>query len=281
MYISSSIIFTIFLLSAVLGVAQVEQITNPDLVSKNASRLTLGNTQIQQALEKLQAGEHQLVPGLLHEGIENAPGNLLGRETLAGYYAHILYRYDLAVDILWDGLQYGGAEEVEYLKVLVDAATRGQISSKLLKLNERFFADALAANDQERVILLTYSGAYAYFLLGNLAKAEELLRDSEVLVILDGALLYAEILWARGNIKESLARMEELNRIFPNSPDLLAKLCRYHREAGDYDASRRYGVLLVMQQPSNHISRIQLMHTYRAFDDRISLDREIDTMSWP
>ena len=238
----------------------------------------LGDEQIRKAIELLQAGQHQIATELLHQGVENSPSNLIGRESLAGFYVHILSRYDRAVEVLWDGFQYGGAKDFEYLKVAIDAAVRGRMSDRLLWLHKNYLEEAISADDEARAKLLIYSGAYAYYLKGQYLQSEELLEERDVVGIFEGALLQAEIRWARGDQEDSLKKIEELYEMFPYAPDLLSKLCEYHREAENYDDSRRYGALLVMQQPSNHSFRIQLMHTYRESGDRTALSREIDRM---
>ncbi|TVP77003.1 MAG: hypothetical protein EA353_11225 [Puniceicoccaceae bacterium] len=241
-----------------------------------AHRKEMGNYHIDRGLEQMKQGNFRDAMRLLRLGVARAPDNLEGRAVLAEFYEIALNRTDIAADQLLQGLDRGGIEDLEYVKVTLRFLLRHQMDEAIQSLADQHLPKEPELTDINRT--LAFGAANANHLRGNFDRAEDYLTNYKLLESLEGVRLSAEISWDRGNRQSALSQLEQTLRRFPNSEPLLMQLSRYHRELGQIDEARRYAILRNVSDPLSPRPRLELLYIYNLSGDTERERRETQRM---
>jgi len=241
-----------------------------------AHRTKMGNYHVEKGLDAVKKGEYRDGLRLLRLGVARAPGNLEGRSVLAEFYEIALNRPDIAVDLLVEGLELGGIENIDYLKQTFRFLLRHQMDEKIQEIADQFLPETPEINEIYQTI--AFAAANANHLRGNYDRADDYLVDYELLNALEGVILSAQISWDRGNENAAIAKLEQSLRRYPNSGPLLIKLSGYHRELDELDEARRYAILRNVSDPLSPAPRLELLYIYNKAGDTEREEREIRRM---
>ena len=241
-----------------------------------AHRKEMGDFHIKKGLDEIKAGNYRDGFRLLRLGVARSPGNLKGRQVLSEFYEFALKRPDIAADQLLKGLEYGGIDDLDYLKQTLRVLLRHQMDTKIQTLADEHLPEEPELTDKNRVI--AFGAANANYLRGNFDKAETYLISYGLIESLEGLLLSSKISWDRGDQITAITKMEaSLNR-FPNSEPLLMQLSRYNRELGNLGDARRYAILRNVSDPLSAAPRLELLYIYNKTGDVDSEKRETQRM---
>lgn len=238
----------------------------------DAHRVEMGDFHIEKGLEQVREGNYRDGFRLLRLGIARSPGNLEGRKVVAEFYEFALKRPDIATDQLLQGLEYGGMDDLDYLKQTLRVLLRHQMDEEVQALADQHLPEQADSTDTNRV--LAFGAANANYLRGNFDKAESYLIEYGLIESLEGLLLSSQISWERGDKITAISKMEASLNKFPNSEPLLMQLSRYHREMGNVDDARRYAILRNVSDPLSAAPRLELLYIYNKTDDVENEKRE-------
>lgn len=242
----------------------------------DAHRKEMGDFHIEKGLREIREGNYQDGFRLLRLGVTRSPGNLEGRQVAAEFYEFALKRPDVAADQMLKGLEYGGIDNLDYLKQTLRVLLRHQMDTEIQTLADTHLPEEPELTDKNRVI--AFGTANANYLRGNLDKAESYLKSYELTESLEGLLLSSQISWDRGNKIAAVTKMEASLNKFPNSEPLLMQLSRYNRELGNLDEARRYAILRNVSDPLSAAPRLELLYIYNRTGDTESEKRETQRM---
>lgn len=237
-----------------------------------AHRVEMGNYHIERGLAEMKEGNYRDALRLLRLGVTRAPANLQGRLALAEFYEIALNRHDVATNLLLEGIELGGIEDIDYLKQTLRVLLYYQMDEEVQNLADKYLPDEPELTDINRI--LAFSAANANYLRGNYDLADNYTINYNLLESLEGVLLSAQISWERGNKIAAMTMMENSIKKFPNSEPLLLLLSRYHRELGEIDEARRYAMLRNLSNPLSAATRIELLYIYNQAGDFESEQRE-------
>lgn len=237
-----------------------------------AHRVEMGNYHIERGLAEMKEGNYRDALRLLRLGVTRAPANLQGRLALAEFYEIALNRHDVATNLLFEGIELGGIEDIDYLKQTLRVLLYYQMDEEVQNLADKYLPDEPELTDINRI--LAFSAANANYLRGNYDLADNYTINYNLLESLEGVLLSAQISWERGNKIAAMTMMENSIKKFPNSEPLLLLLSRYHRELGEIDEARRYAMLRNLSNPLSAATRIELLYIYNQAGDFESEQRE-------
>ena len=238
----------------------------------DAHRVEMGNFHIERGLAEMKEGNYRDALRLLRLGVARAPANLQGRLALAEFYEIALKRHDVATNLLLEGIELGGIEDIDYLKQTLRVLLHYQMDEKVQNLADKYLPDEPELTDINR--LLAFSAANANYLRGNYDLADNYTINYNLLESLEGVLLSAQISWERGNKIAAITMMENSIKKFPNSEPLLLLLSRCHRELGEIDKARRYAMLRNLSNPLSAATRVELLYIYNQTRDFESEQRE-------
>ena len=238
----------------------------------DAHRVEMGNYHIERGFAEMKEGNYRDALRLLRLGVARAPANLPGRLALAEFYEIALKRHDVATNLLLEGIELGGIEDVDYLKQTLRVLLYYQMDEVVQNLADKYLPDEPELTDINRI--LAFSAASANYLRGNYDLADNYTINYNLLESLEGVLLSAQISWGRGNKIAAMTMMENSIKKFPNSEPLLLQLSRYHRELGETDEARRYAMLRNLSNPLSAATRVELLYIYNQTRDFESEQRE-------
>lgn len=241
-----------------------------------AHRVEMGNYHIERGLAEIKEGNYRDALRLLRLGVIRAPANLEGRLALAEFYEFALKRHDVAIDLLLEGIELRGIQDIDYLKQTLRVLLRYQMDEAIQNLADKYLPDEPELTDINRV--LAFSAANANYLRGNYDLTDDYIINYNLLETLQGVLLSAQISWERGNKIAAMTMMEYSIKKFPNSEPLLLLLSRYHRELGEIDEARRYAILRNVSNPLSAATRTELLYIYNQAGDFESEQRETQRM---
>jgi len=238
----------------------------------DAHRVEMGNFHIERGLAEMKEGNYRDALRLLRLGVARAPANLQGRLALAEFYEIALKRHDVATNLLLEGIELGGIEDIDYLKQTLRVLLHYQMDEVVQNLADKYLPDEPELTDINR--MLAFSAANANYLRGNYDLADNYTINYNLLESLEGVLLSAQISWERGNKIAAITMMENSIKKFPNSEPLLLLLSRCHRELGEIDKARRYAMLRNLSNPLSAATRVELLYIYNQTRDFESEQRE-------
>ena len=241
-----------------------------------AHRVEMGNYHVERGLAEVKEGNFRDALRLLRLGVTRAPANLEGRRVLAEFYEIALKRHDVATDLLLEGIDLGGIQDIDYLKQTLRVLLRYQMDETIQNLADKYLSDEPELTDINRV--LAFSVANANYLRGNYDLADDYITNYSLLESLQGVLLSAQISWERGSKIAAMTSLEYSIKKFPNSEPLLLLLSRYHRELGEIDEARRYAILRNVSNPLSAATRIELLYIYNQAEDFEREQRETQRM---
>lgn len=241
-----------------------------------AHRVEMGNYHVERGLVEIKEGNYRDALRLLRLGVTRAPANLEGRRVLAEFYEFALKRHDVATDLLLEGIELGGIQDIDYLKQTLRVLLRYQMDEAIQNLADKYLPNEPELTDINRV--LAFSVANANYLRGNYDLSDDYIINYNLLETLQGVLLSAQISWDRGSKIAAMTLMEYSIKKFPNSEPLLLLLSRYHRELGEIDEARRYAILRSVSNPLSAATRMELLYIYNQAGDFESEQRETQRM---
>jgi len=241
-----------------------------------AHRVEMGNYHIEHGLAAVKEGNYRDALRLLRLGVSRSPANLEGRRVLAEFYEIALKRHDIATNLLLEGMELGGAQDIDYLKQALRVLLRYQMDEAIQNLADKYLPEEPDLTDVNRT--LAFGAANANYLRGNYDLADDYIINYNLLESLEGVLLSAQISWDRGNKIAAMTKMEYSIRKFPNSEPLLMQLSRYHRELGEIDEARRYAILRNVSDPLSSAPRLELLYIYNKSEDFEREQRETQRM---
>lgn len=239
-------------------------------------RVEMGDYQIEKGLDEIRAGNYGDGFRLLRLGVARSPGNLEGRRVMAEFYEFAIKRPDIAAQQLIQGLEYGGMEDLDYLKQTLRVLLRHQMDEEIQDITNQHLPEEPELSDINRV--LAFGAANANYLRGNYDSAENYLIDYGLIDSLEGLLLSSQISRDRGNKIAAITKLEASLSKFPDSEQLLMQLSRYHRELGSLDDARRYAILRNVSDPLSAAPRLELLYVYNETGDTASEKRETQRM---
>lgn len=223
-------------------------------------RKEMGNYHIEKGLAAIKEQDYREALRLLRLGVIRAPDNLEGRQVLAGFYEMGIKRPDIAAELMLKGLDFGGIEDVEYVKQTLRLLLRHQMDKQIQEIAEKYLPAEPEINDINQII--AFGAANANHLRGNYDRADDYLMNYELLNSVEGLILSAQISWDRGNRTAAITKLEESLNKFPNTGPILMQLSRYNREEGKIDDARRYAILRNVNDPLSAGPRIELLYIY-------------------
>ncbi|HAV12601.1 MAG TPA: hypothetical protein DCX06_03755 [Opitutae bacterium] len=232
-------------------------------------RKEMGDYHIEKGLIAIKAGDFRDALRLLRLGVTRSPSNLEGRAVLSEFYEVAIKRPDIAADLMIKGLDYGGIDDLDFLKGTIRILLRHQMDTAIQTIADEHLPTEPELTDINRT--LAFGAANANYLRGNYDRADDYLLSYNLIESLEGLLLSAQISWDRGNKLSAISKMEESIPKFPNSEPLLMQLSRYHREMGEIDQARRYAILRNVADPLSAAPRLELLYIYNKSGD---LERE-------
>lgn len=233
-------------------------------------RKEMGDYHIKTGLAEIKEGNYRDALRLLRLGVVRSPSNLEGRRMLAEFYEVALKRADIAAELMIKGLDLDGIDDIDYLKQTLRVLLRNQMDEKIQQLADKYLPNEPDLTDRNRT--LAFSAANANYLRGNFDQADDYLISYNLIQLIEGLLLSAQISWDRGNQIAAITKMEHSLSRFPNSEPLLMQLSRYHREMGDIDKARRYAILRNVKDPLSPAPRLELLYIYNKSND---VEREL------
>ncbi|MDG1668332.1 MAG: hypothetical protein P8I96_05310 [Opitutae bacterium] len=233
-------------------------------------RKEMGDYHIKTGLAEIKEGNYRDALRLLRLGVVRSPSNLEGRRMLAEFYEVALKRADIAAELMLKGLDLGGIDDIDYLKQTLRVLLRHQMDEKIQQLADKYLPNEPDLTDNNRI--LAFGAANANYLRGNFDQADDYLISYNLIQLIEGLLLSAQISWDRGNQIAAITKMEHSLSRFPNSEPLLMQLSRYHREMGDIDKARRYAILRNVKDPLSPAPRLELLYIYNKSND---VEREL------
>jgi predicted Zn-dependent protease len=241
-----------------------------------AHRVEMGNYHIERGLAEAKEGNFRDALRLLRLGVSRSPANLEGRRVLAEFYEIALKRHDIATNMLLEGMELGGAQDIDYLKQSLRVLLRYQMDEAIQNLADKYLPEEPDLTAVNRT--LAFGAANANYLRGNYDLADDYIINYNLLVSVEGILLSAQISWDRGSKIAAMTKMEYSIQEFPNSEPLLMQLSRYHRELGEIDEARRYAILRNVSDPLSAAPRLELLYIHNESEDFEREQREIQRM---
>ena len=241
-----------------------------------AHRVEMGNYHVERGLEEIKEGNYRDALRLLRLGVSRSPANLEGRRTLAEFYEVALKRHDIATNLLLEGMELGGTQDIDYLKQTLRVLLRYQMDEAIQNLADKYLPKEPELTDINRT--LAFGAANANYLRGNYDLADDYIIDYNLIESVEGILLSAQISWDRGSKIAAMTKMEYSIEKFPNSEPLLMQLSRYHRELGEIDEARRYAILRNVSDPLSAAPRLELLYIYNKSEDFEREQREAERM---
>lgn len=241
-----------------------------------AHRVEMGNYHVERGLEEIKEGNYRDALRLLRLGVSRSPANLEGRRTLAEFYEVALKRQDIATNLLLEGMELGGTQDIDYLKQTLRVLLRYQMDEAIQNLADKYLPKEPELTDINRT--LAFGAANANYLRGNYDLADDYIIDYNLIESVEGILLSAQISWDRGSKIAAMTKMEYSIEKFPNSEPLLMQLSRYHRELGEIDEARRYAILRNVSDPLSAAPRLELLYIYNKSEDFEREQRETQRM---
>ncbi|MGC6424574.1 MAG: tetratricopeptide repeat protein [Lentimonas sp.] len=231
----------------------------------DAHREEMGDYQIKRGISELKEQNYREALSLLRTGVIRSPNNLEGRSILAEFYEIALKRPDTAADLMIEGLEPDGKNELGYLKKALRILMRHQMDSEIQNIADKYLPEQPELTDINRT--LAFGAANANYLRGNYDRADDYLLTYRLIESLEGLLLSAQISWDRGNQKSAISKMENSLQTFSNSELLLMQLSKFHREIGNLDEARRYAILRNIADPLSVAPRMELLYIYNKSGD--------------
>ena len=241
-----------------------------------AHRVEMGNYHVERGLAEIKEGNYRDALRLLRLGVSRSPANLEGRRVLAEFYEIALKRQDIATNLLLEGMELGGTQDIDYLKQTLRVLLRYQMDEAIQNLADKYLPKEPELTDMNRT--LAFGAANANYLRGNYDLADDYLIDYNLIESVEGILLSAQISWDRGSKIAAMTKMEYSIQKFPNSEPLLMQLSRYHRELGEIDEARRYAILRNVSDPLSAAPRLELLYIYNKSEDFEREQRETERM---
>lgn len=272
---------------------QFEEVTIAQVITwpfnRAGFRQTMGEYFIERGKEELRF--HNFSEGFyfLRAGVARSPENLEARLLLAELYEHGLRRHDLAIDILRHGLRYQKGD-LEYLRTIIALMMRNELDYDIIALADDHLGpppdddppggdmDEEGSEQRRWQQTLAFAAAQAHFYRGNYDRAEDFLRAYGIAETPEGMHLLALLQWNRGRGSEAIALLESGLRRFHNHDRFLVQLSRFHRERGEADEARRYGVLRAINNPDNPLPRIDLLHSFHLMGDEQRKVAELESL---
>lgn len=236
-------------------------------IKQGLARHNLARGQIEFSKENYRTGYALLIAGL-----GRFPGDLQARRTVATIQVRsgLLPR---ALDTLVEGIPFD--PDLDYLKLTFGWLLEARQYDRAVAVAERILPTKIDRHLTHQFVALV--AATAHFECGRFQPAEQLLEGWGLANSLEGVVLLAQIDWETGQATRALERLTgELTR-FSQRDELYLHLVRYHRELGNVAEARRIALLRQFNEPQSPGPRIDLLHAYRATNDRVAEAREISS----
>lgn len=239
-------------------------------------RKQAGDRHIKKAIEEFEAANYRDAWHLLRVGVARSPGNLEGRRMLAEFYESGMKRPAVAIEYMLDGFDYGGIENLDYMKYLLRLLLRNQKDDKVQEIADKYLPEEPENNEINN--LLAFGAANANYLRGNYDRADDYLISYNLINSPEGIQLSSQISWDRGNKIAAITKLEQSLNRFPNAEAILIQLSFYYREMGEVDKARRYAILRNVKDPLSPAPRLELMYIYNKSGDTEREERETQRM---
>ena len=236
-------------------------------IKQGLARHNLARGQIEFAKENYRTGY-----ALLLAGLGRFPGDLHARRTVAT----IQVRCGLlpsALDTLVEGIPFD--PDLDYLKLTFGWLLEARQYDRAVTVAARILPPKIDGHLTHQFVALV--AATAHFECGRFQQAEQLLAGWGLANSLEGVVLLAQIDWETGRTARAVERLTAEFARFSQRDELYLHLVRYHRELGHAAEARRIALLRQFNEPQSPGPRIDLLHAYRATNDRVAEAREISS----
>ncbi len=236
-------------------------------IKQGLARHNLARGQAEFAKENYRTGYALLIAGL-----GRFPGDLQARRTVATIQVRsgLLPR---ALDTLVEGIPFD--PDLDYLKLTLGWLLEARQYDRAVIVAERILPLIIDRHLEHQFVALM--AATAHFECGRFQQAEQLLASWRLANSLEGVVLLAQIDWETGQSTRALERLTAELARFSRRDELYLHLVRYHRELGNVAEARRIALLRQFNEPQSPGPRIDLLHAYRATNDRAAEAREISS----
>ena len=236
-------------------------------------RKEMGDFHVEKGIQQLEAGEYREALTFLRLGVTRSPDNLEGRILLADFYDKIIKRTDIATQLLQQGLEHGGVDNLDYLKTTLRLFLSHQMDAEIQEIADTYLPEEPEITDKNRI--LSFGAAQANFLRGNYDRADDYITIYELNASVEGVLLSAQINWNRGQHQTAIRKLKLNLKKFQNTEDILLQLSRYHRELNQNEEARKYAIMRNLANPLSPNPRIELLYIYNKSSDTVREEREI------
>lgn len=263
----------------VVGTRDKDDLTKPMGEVDPAQLAHEGSRQIQDAIKRLGVAELPIDQANeaikeLQEGLIKDQGNLEGRLFLGRLcFDPQINQPLLGARILLEGLPYGAANSQPYMEQLVRSLERTGQDEQLIGLLYEILPAKLGTPAAYPTLVI--SGAQALVRSQRLAEAEMLLRDYNAIETLDGAILWGQILWERGDRAKVLEMFKQLVTDNPAEDRLLSAALVYARELKDWDYAKRVASRRRILNTLSFVPAYDEVVTYALMGDTAARDASI------
>ena len=235
-------------------------------------RTGLGQHYLKRGRTELEKKNYTTGYALLLAGLARVPDDVPARRLVA--FTQVRFgRADQALKTLADGALLATAD-LDYLKLLFALLLESQEDDRVIALAQTLLPPQPDAVLTHQFVAL--QAATAHYQRGRYDEAERLLTAWHLADSLEGEILLAQCDWERGLPGLALRRLEGEVARFPDRDELYLQLVRFHRELGHQDEARRYALLRQLHAPTSPGAHLDLLHTYRASNDRVAEKRELE-----
>lgn len=237
-------------------------------------RVARGDYYIEQAQEKLAAGDFGTVIHLVRVGVQQSPNNKEGRVLLAQIY-NMLGRPDLGIETLRVRVDEH-VDDTDYLGMLISLLFANHEDEAVEELSRRLLGGSLEPTD--RNLILAIAAATANFNRGNYGRAEEIIEDFKLLQARTGMLLQARIDWEVGHRESAIQRLETImTNPGPQEAQVVDYLIEYLWSSGQERRAEQFAFVRFMADPLSYAPKIRLLYIYEKRGDKNKESAEIES----
>ena len=259
-------------------VREFEAVSFADMVmfplNRAAVRTEQGNYQIEEGKAAMEREDYRRAFSLLREGVARAPSNLEGRMLLAQLY--VGWRPDLATELMVDGLDHG-QQDVDFVRQTLLLLLSQKEDQKILELTEGLQQQELPENILQ---IVHVARLQASMMTGRYDIVREIFENTAIENTMDGLILGTQLYARSGRPEDAIEVLNSAIATIPpaNSGPLKSQLVRILKEEKLYDRAREVALDMVIQDPMEWRSRIQLIDILSASGLQERRDREITAL---
>ena len=267
------------------GRAEFDAMTYPKalllLFRLDEHRRELGDYHVERGLARLEEGELRDGLQLLRVGVTRSPGNIEGRIVLSQVYIEG-YRKGLfpegrVLDVVEAGLPYG-MEDLEYMQFYFQTLLFYEEDARVIEVAEKILSES--SEQTQRSKLSALAAAQAYFFLGKYSRAEDLIRDYDLMQTVHGLELSAKIKWNRGQKQTAITMLKSSLNMFSNNELIFDLIISFYRQLEEYDKVRYYSILYSTSAPLSYKPRIGLLYAYHGMGEEEAEADEIKLITY-